>query len=65
MMNVLVGGLLLLKGTIGNRAYKKSITDVLETVLYFNLLAFAAFSLYDFKTDITKQTTVAYTSTII
>ena len=33
--------------------------------MYFNLLAFAAFSLYHFKTDPTKQTTVAYTSTII
>ena len=33
--------------------------------MYFNLLALAAFSLYDFKTDITKQTAIAYTSTII
>ena len=33
--------------------------------MYFNLAAFAAFSLYHFKTDPTKQTTVAYTSTIM
>ena len=32
--------------------------------IYFNLLAFAVFSLYDFKTDITKPA-IAYTSTII
>lgn len=44
---------------------KKSTVDVVETGLYFNLLAFALFSLYDFKTDIRKQTAVAYTSTII
>ena len=62
---ILIGGLLLLKGIIVKRAYKKSIVDVLETILYFNLLAFAAFSQYDFKTNITKQTAVAYTSTII
>lgn len=34
-------------------------------VLYLNLVALAAFSLYKFKTDPTKQTAVAYTSTII
>ena len=54
-----------MNGITGFRAYKKSIVDVLETALYFNLLAFAAFSQYDFKTDIMKQTVVAYTSTII
>ena len=31
----------------------------------FNLLTFAAFSLYHFKSDPTKQTAVAYTSTFI
>ena len=62
---ILVGGLFFLKGITGFRAYKKSIVDVLETGLYFNLLVFAAFSLHDFKTDTIKQTAVAYTSTII
>ena len=33
--------------------------------MYFNLLALAAFTLYHFNTDITKQTAIAYTSTII
>ena len=39
--------------------------DIVDTVLYFNLLVLAAFSQYDFKGNTTKQTAVAYTSTII
>ena len=62
---ILVGGLFFLNGITGFRAYKNSIVDVLETGLYFNLLTFAAFSQYDFKTYITNQTAVAYISTII
>ena len=62
---ILIGGLFLLKEIIGIRMYKKSIANIVETIMYFNLLAFATFSLYDFKTDISKQTAVAYTSTII
>ena len=54
-----------MNGITGFRAYKNLIVNILETGLYFNLLAFAAFSLYDFRIDITKQTAVAYTSTII
>ena len=49
----------------GARLYKKSYLNIIEMVLYFNLLALSAFSWYRFKTDITKQTAVAYTSTII
>ena len=63
--SAIIGGLLFLNGITGFRAYKKSILDVLETGLYLNLQAFGLFSLYDFKTDITKQTAVAYISTII
>ena len=33
--------------------------------LYFNILASAAVSQYEFKANITKQTAVAYTSTLI
>ena len=62
---ILVGGLSLFKGSFGVKMFKKSITDIVETVVYFNLLALAAFSLYDFKADLKKQTAVAYTSTII
>ena len=38
--------------------------DIVNTVMYFNLLALAAFNLYNFG-DITNQRAVAYISTII
>ena len=63
--NILVGSLFLLKSIINLKVYKKSITDIVEAIVYFNLLALGTFSLYDFKTDLKKQTAVAYTSTII
>ena len=62
---ILVGGLSLFNGSFGVKMFKKSIIDIVETIVYFNLLALAAFSLYDFKADLKKQTAVAYTSTII
>ena len=61
---ILIGGLYLFKGGMGLIMFKKSIADIVETIVFFNLLALAAFSLYEFKTDPTKQTAVAYTSTI-
>ena len=64
MTIVLMGCLLFLKGMIG-RLYKKVLVDVLETMVLLNLLTFATFSLYKFKADDTKQTAVAYVSTII
>ena len=63
--SILVGSLFLLKEITGARVYKKSFVNIVETVLYFNLLALSSFSWYHFKTDIKKQTAVAYTSTII
>ena len=63
--NILVGSLFLLKSIINLKVYKKSITDIVEAIVYFNLLALGTFSLYDFKADLKKQTAVAYTSTII
>ena len=63
---ILIKGLLFLKGIVGKQVYKSLTVDVLEIGIYLNLLACAAFSLHDFKTDITKQTAaVAYSSTII
>ena len=59
---ILVGSLFLINGA---RVYKKSFLNIIETGLYFNLLALSAFSWYRFKIDIKKQTAVAYTSTII
>ena len=63
--NILIGTLFLLKSIINLKVYKKSITDIVETTVYFNLLAVAAFSQYKFNNDFKKQTAVAYTSTII
>ena len=63
--NILVGSLFVIKEITGARVYKKSFLSIIETVLYFNLLALSAFSWYRFKIDAKKQTAVAYTSTII
>ena len=61
---LLIGGLALFKGASGRRVYRKSLIDVVDTVLNYNLLALAMITLYDFKYYTTKQTAVAYTSTI-
>ena len=61
----LVGGLIFFNGIFGLRVYKNIFINVVVTALYFNLLALAIFTLYDFKANIVKQTAVAYISTII
>ena len=62
---ILVGGIFLPKAVQKIRVYKNLYTELVETVIYLNLLYYAAFTLYDFKNDNTKQTAVAYTSAII
>ena len=62
---ILIGSLFLFKSLFSLRVYKNSLVDVVDTVLYFNLLALSLFSLYDFKVNRIKLTAVAYTSTII
>ena len=62
---ILIGGLIFFGKIFTLRVYKNSLVDVVDTMLYFNLLLLAGFSLYDFKVNPTKQTAVAYTSTII
>jgi hypothetical protein len=37
---LIVGGLILLKGVIAKRVYKNWLIDVMETAVYFNLVAF-------------------------
>ena len=64
MTNVLVGGLFFLKGIIGS-VYKDLPVDIVETLIYLNLLVFAASSLYHFNSDSTKQAAIAYTSTTV
>ena len=60
----LVGGLILLKGVIAKRVYKNWPLDVMETAIYFNLVAFSALTWYslDFGGN---QVAVAYTSIMI
>ena len=60
---VLVGSLFLLKGIVG-RVYRLFLNDVLEMVIYFNLLTFAAFSLFEFKANSTMQVAIAHISTL-
>ena len=43
---ITVGCLLLLKGLLGSRVYKKWPTDILETMMYFNIVSFAALTWY-------------------
>ena len=62
---ILVGIIVITKEFTGVRVYKKSFVNVVEIGLYVNLLMLSALSWYRFKTDIMKQTAVAYTSTII
>ena len=63
--NTLIGGLFVFKCIRSVSVYKKSLVDLVDTVLYFNLLVFSVLSLYDFKTDIMKQKAVAHISTIV
>ena len=65
MTILLVGGLSLIKEITGARVYKNTFLNIVETALYYNLLALSVFSWYDFKTNNEKQTAVAYVSTII
>ena len=59
-----VDGLILLKGVIAKRVYKSRILDVMETAVYFNLVAFSAFTLYTLEVE-RSQAAVAYTSVTI
>ena len=66
MTIILIGGLFLIKEITGMRIYRKLPTDIIESVMYFDVLAFASFSLYNSKRgNNTKQAAVSYISTII
>ena len=60
----IVGGLILLKGVTAKRVYKNWPLDVMETFIYFNLVAFSALTWYilDFGGN---QVALAYTSVMI
>ena len=63
---VVIGALLLLKSVIATRVYKNWPLDVIETTIYFNLLAFSALTWYNVSSQASgNQIAVAYTSVMI
>ena len=64
MTVILVAGLLFLKGIFGIKVYKNSLVDIMETVILLNILCIAAFTLYEFKTNITRHVVAVHISTI-
>jgi hypothetical protein len=60
----IVGGLILLKGVTAKRVYKNWPIDVMETAIYFNLVAFSALTWYNLDFG-GNQVAVAYTSVMI
>jgi hypothetical protein len=60
----IVGGLILLKGVIAKRVYKNWPLDVMETAIYFNLVAFSALTWYNLDLG-GNQVAVAYMSVMI
>ena len=59
-----VGCLLLMKGVMQKWIYKKWPVDILETITYFNILAFSAFTWYTLDSD-KSQAAVGCTSVMI
>lgn len=59
-----VGFLILVKGLTVKRIYQEWPIDLLETIVYFNLISFAAFTWYTLESG-GNQTAVAYTSVMI
>ena len=59
-----IGCLLLIKGVLANKMYKNRLVDAIETVMYFNILAIAAFTWYTLDTG-KSQAAIAYVSVII
>ena len=60
----IVGGLILLKGVTAKRVYKNWLLDVMETAIYFNLVAFSALTWYNLDIG-GNQVAAAYTSVMI
>ena len=62
---LVIGFLLLLKGTIVQGVYKDWPVDALETILLFNILAFAALTMYATAVNAVSQFAISLTSTTI
>ena len=52
---ILIGGLILLGSIFTFRVYRNSLVNVVKTLLYFNLLLLAGFTLYDFNINPTNK----------
>ena len=61
---IIVGALILLKGITAKRVYKNKLIDIMETVIYFNLVAFSALMWYTLEFG-GNQIAVVYTSVMI
>ena len=61
---IIVGGLILLKGVTAKRVYKNWPLDVLETAIYFNLVAFSALTWYNLDSG-GDRTAIAFTFIMI
>ena len=61
---LVVGSLILLKGVTAKRIYKNWPIDVMETAIYFNLVAFSALTWYKLDSG-ENQVAVAYMSVMI
>ena len=61
---ILVGGLVTLKAAFGLRVYTKAFVDIMNSMLYCNILVWAVFSLYNSKRDVKMQLAVAYLSSL-
>ena len=60
----LVGGLVFVKGIFGMRIYVNLFADIVDTIINFNIIVLAVFSLYDLNAAASEIAAV-YTSTII
>ena len=62
----LLGSIIFLKEIIGIRIYKNVATDIIEIIMYFNLVMFAVFSLSDLRGNIVaKRVATSYASTLL
>ena len=63
-ISLITGCLLLIKGMVATKVYKNRLIDLIETLIYFNVLAFAALTWYTLDAG-KSQTAVAYISVMI
>ena len=62
--SLIIGCLLLIKGMVATKVYKNRLADLTETIVYFNILALAAWTWYTLDAG-KSQAIVAYISVMI